>query len=131
MTIKKEVLKVIETAKKCVFAEDISHIIPHVKLASIRSACWELVKEGTVFAKKKDRQDGTLQAVFYSTAEQLAGVEGLMNYERRILGPRTKKEDVKAEDVMIAIPLEGGKTDLVTIGQARKIYNQLAAIFKS
>lgn len=128
MTIKDEVLKVIVGSPTALFAEDISHRMPHAKLATIKSSCWALADEGKVKVKKKDRQDAKISHVFYVREDQIAGMEGLMDYERRTIGPRHKEEPT-VEEVMIAIPLAEGKTDLVTIEQARKIYRQLTPIF--
>ena len=129
MTIKEQVLAAIQSSRHAVFAEDITHLIKNVKLNTVVSAAFDLVREGKVKAARKNRQDHPIACVYFVREDQIAGMEGLMPYEPRRRAARSKGKP-EAEDVMIAIPLEGNKTDLVTIGQAYKIYKQLRALFE-
>jgi hypothetical protein len=128
-TIRDEVLKAVSASKNALFVEEISHRMPNAKIGSIGSACHDLHVDGQLKAKRKNRPNQRIACVYYVRDEQLNGMEGLMDYEAHHTGPR-KQKDGALKEVMIAIPLGEKRTEMVTIGQAKQILRQLAALFR-
>lgn len=133
MTVKAEVLKAISAAPRCQFPEEIQASLPHMKLATIRSACFDLLYDPSsgVKAARKDRPDAPIASVFYCRPDQIAGVEGLLPYEKIERKPRAGAK-VASPDMLLTLPIEGDNkvsSVTVTVDCARKLYAQLGALF--
>jgi len=129
MSIRNEVLRAIAASPTCLFPEEIHARMPHAKIATVRATCFDLVEEGgQLKAKKKDRPGQRIACVFYLRDDQIAGVEGLMEYEPRVISPKTKP----VTDALLTLPITGDAkvtSITLTIDSARALHQTLCALF--
>jgi hypothetical protein len=124
---KKEIFEVLKVADRPLSGQQIHSALKHIPIGTVSSSLHALVEAKIVASEKKDK----MRAANYRAVAKELPAE--MNGAGRIDAPMNRKihRTRKSEAVLLMIPLPKGQSAVVSVDEARAIYNALLPFFKT